>query len=80
MSIMKIQKKQGIYFQPCSLKKSSKLTVICIVKLQKLNNYSFLMFATRTNTTENKIVLRYENSGDKLNLLSIFNSAVSLNL
>ncbi len=50
--------------------KSSKLTIICIVKLQKFKHYSFLMFATRTNTTEDKIVLRFENSGDKLNLLS----------
>jgi hypothetical protein len=34
----------------------------------------------RTNTIEDKTVLRYEKSGDKLDLLSFFNSAVPINL
>jgi hypothetical protein len=61
-------------------KKSSKLTVIFIIKLKTLKHYSYLILATRTYTTEDKIVLRYENSGDKLDLLSLFNSVVSQNL
>jgi hypothetical protein len=61
-------------------KKSSKLTVIFHYKTKTLKHNSFLILATRTNTTEDKIVLRYENSGDKLDLLSFFNSVVSLNL
>ncbi len=39
------------------------------------------MLAKRTNTIEDKIALRYEKSGDKIELLSFLNnSAVSLNL
>jgi hypothetical protein len=38
------------------------------------------MLARRTNITEDKIVLRCEKTGDKLDLLSFFNSAVSINL
>jgi hypothetical protein len=76
---MKILKSRYLFLTVHS-EKSLKLTIICIVKLQKLKYYSFLMLATRTNTAENKIVLRYENSGDKLDLLSFFNSPVSLNL
>jgi hypothetical protein len=52
------------------LKKPSKLTVICLAKVQKLNHYSFLMIARRTNITEDKIVLRYEKNGNKLELIS----------
>ncbi len=43
------------------LKKPSKLTVICLVKVQKLRHYSFLVLARRAYITEDKIVLRYEN-------------------
>ncbi len=50
------------------LKKPSKLTVICLVKVQKLKHYSLLMLARRTNITEDKIVLRYEKSENKLDL------------
>jgi len=32
------------------------------------------------NFTEDKIILRYKESGDKLDLLSCFNSATSINL
>ncbi len=67
-----------VIFYNSSLLKCSKLTVICIVKVQKLN--IFLMLAARKNITEDKIVLRYEKSGVKKDLLSFFNSAVSLNL
>ncbi len=42
-------------------------------------HYSVLMLARRTNATEDKIVLRYQKSGDKLGLLPFFNSAASLN-
>jgi hypothetical protein len=38
------------------------------------------MLAMRTDITEDKIVLRYEKSGDKLDLISLFNSAASINL
>jgi hypothetical protein len=38
------------------------------------------MLAKRTKITEDKIILRYEKSGDKLGLLFFFNSAVSINL
>jgi hypothetical protein len=79
MRIIEILKTRYFYYE-CTLNKSSKLPVICIVKVQKLKCYSFLMLATRTNTTEDKIVLRYKKIEDKLNLLPIFNRAVSLNL
>jgi hypothetical protein len=46
--------------------------VICTVKEQKFKHYSFSMLATRTNTTEDKIVLRYEKSVDMLDLFSFF--------
>jgi hypothetical protein len=39
--------------------KNFKLTVTCIVKVQKLKHYSFLILATRTNTTRDKTALRY---------------------
>jgi hypothetical protein len=42
-------------------------------------HYSFLMLAMRTNITEDKTVLRYERSGDRLYLLSFFNSVGSIN-
>jgi hypothetical protein len=67
-----------VIFYNSALLKCSKLTVICTVKEQKLN--IFLMLAARTNITEDKIVLRYEKSGVKIDMLSFFNSAVSLNL
>jgi hypothetical protein len=38
------------------------------------------MLARRINTTEDKIVLRYEKSGDKLGLLPFLNTPASLNL
>jgi hypothetical protein len=38
------------------------------------------MLARRTSITEDKIVLRYEKIGDKLDLLPSFNCAVSKNL
>ncbi len=53
MNIMKILKSRYLFLTVHS-EKSSKLTIICIVKLQKLKHYSFLVFATRTNTTEDK--------------------------
>jgi hypothetical protein len=56
------------------------LTVICLVKVQKLKHYSFLMLARRTNITEEEIVLRYGKSQNKLDLLSFFNSAASIYL
>jgi hypothetical protein len=56
------------------------MTVICLVKVQKLQHYSFLMLTRSTNITEDKKVLRYEKSENKLDLLSFFNSAVSMNL
>jgi hypothetical protein len=34
------------------LKKPSQLTVICLVKVQKLKHYSFLMLARKTNIIE----------------------------
>jgi hypothetical protein len=57
------------------LKKPSKLTVICLVKVQKLKHYSFLMLARRTHIIEDKIVLKYEKSENKLDLRYFFNSA-----
>jgi hypothetical protein len=41
-----------------------KLSVICIVKVQKLKHTIFLMLATRTHITEDKIVFRFEKSGE----------------
>ncbi len=38
------------------------------------------MLARRTNISEYKIVLRYEKSGDKLDMLFFFNSEVSKNI
>jgi hypothetical protein len=46
--------------------------ILSIVKLKKLKQYSFLMLARRTNIIEDKIVLRYEKSGNKLDLRSFF--------
>ncbi len=53
---------------------------VCLVKIQKLEHYSFLMLARRTKITQDKIFLRYEKSGDKLGLLFFINNAVSINL
>ncbi len=43
-----------------------------MLKVKKLKHYSFSMLASKTNITEDKIVLRYEKSGDKLGLLLFF--------
>jgi hypothetical protein len=75
-----LHKKTRHSFLTVYSKKSSKLTVIFIIKLKTLKHYSFLILATRTSTTEDKMVLRYEKSGYKLDLLSIFNSAASKTL
>ena len=60
------------------LKKPSKLTVIGFVKVQKLKYYSFLMPARRTNITVDKIVVRYEKSGNKLDLSKFVSFGCSL--
>jgi hypothetical protein len=45
-----------------------------------LQHYSFFILARRKNITEDKIVLWYDKSGEKLDLVSFLNSAVSINL
>jgi hypothetical protein len=54
------------------------LTVICLVKVKKLKHYCSLMPARRIHITGDKIVQRYKKNGNMLDLLSFFNSAITI--